>query len=96
MKRKWRLPYPVLVDADNAYAKELGIAFELPEDLRGVYAGFGVDLPAAHASTAWELPLPTRLVVAADGTITSIDADPDYTVRPEALASLEALKRSIG
>jgi peroxiredoxin len=95
VKRKWRLTYPVLVDTDNSYAKQLGIAFELPEDLRTVYAGFGVDLPTAHAGEAWELPLPTRLVVAADGTIASIDADPDYTVRPEAQASLEAL-RSIG
>ena len=92
MKRKWKLPFPVLVDTNNAYAKQLGIAFELPADLQAVYAAFGIDLAELSGTDAWELPLPTRLVVAPDGSITSIDADPDYTVRPEADATLAALR----
>jgi peroxiredoxin len=85
----------VLSDANNGYARSLGLVFSLPEDLQEVYRGFGVDLPALHAAQAWELPLPTRLVVDASGVIRSIDTDPDYTRRPEPEATLEVL-RSLG
>ena len=92
MKRRWKLPFPVLSDTNNAYAEELGIAFTLPEDLTQVYAGFGIDLPALHGEDAWRLPVPTRLVVARDGTIARVDADPDYTVRPEPAETLAVLR----
>ena len=92
MKRKWKLPFPVLADVDNAYAKQLGIAFELPTDLQEVYAAFGIDLPGLSGTSAWELPLATRLVIAADGTVASIDTDPDYTIRPEVSATLDAVR----
>jgi peroxiredoxin len=89
------LTFPVLSDRENAYAKALGLVFELPEDLREVYAGFGIVLPDSQGYDAWELPLPARLVVDAGGTVRSVDADPDYTRRPEPEASLAVL-RSLG
>ena len=95
MKRRHRLAFPVLHDQDNAYAKSLSLVYTLTDDLRELYAGFGIDLPANHGIDAWELPLATRLVVDAGGIIRSVDADPDYTLRPEPEASLEVL-RSLG
>jgi peroxiredoxin len=86
------LPFPVLSDAGNAYAAQLGLAFTLPDDLPPIYSAFGVDLPALHGEESWRLPVPARLVVARDGTIKSIDADPDYTVRPEPEATLAVLR----
>ena len=76
----------------NAYAKELGLVFELPEDLRQVYSSFGISLPAHNGDDSWELPLPTRLVVDGGGVSRGVDADPDYTVRPEPEASLEVVR----
>jgi peroxiredoxin len=92
VKRKWRLPFPVLSDAGNGYASELGLTFELPADLQEVYDGFGIDLPVLHDDTRWMLPVPTRLVVDAGGVVRSVDADADYTVRPEVEATLQVLR----
>ena len=66
--------------------------YSLPEDLRAIYRGFGIDLPAFNGDESWELPLPARIVVDRGGAIRSIDADPDYTHRPEPQATLEVLK----
>ena len=92
VKAKHNLAFAVLSDHDNTYAKQLGLAHELPADLQGVYQGFGVDLPALHGVQTWELPMPTRLVIATDGTVRDVAADPDYTQRPEPDATLEVLQ----
>lgn len=76
----------------NAWARRLGLTFTLPDDLREVYRGFGIDLPAHNGDDSWELPLPARIVIDTGGVIRSIDADPDYTHRPEPEATLEVLR----
>ena len=92
MTEKLRLGYPVLSDAGNAWAKQLGLTHALPDDLREVYRGFGIDLEAANGDDSWVLPLATRIVVDAQGVIRSFDADVDYTLRPEPEATLEVLR----
>ena len=82
----------MLSDLGNTYAKELSLAFALPADLRDIYAGFGINLESHNGDDLWELPLPARIVVDKDGTIRSIEAHPDYTIRPEPAATLEVLK----
>lgn len=82
----------MLSDAGNAYAKQLGLVFTFPDDLENVYNDLGLSLPDYNGDDSWQLPLPTRIVVGRDGTIGAIDADPDYTVRPEPSATLEALE----
>lgn len=81
----------MLSDAGNAYAKQLGLVFTFPDDLKDVYETLGLALPDYNGDDSWQLPLPTRIVVDRNGTIRAIDADPDYTVRPEPSATLEAL-----
>lgn len=92
MKRKHKLAFRVLSDPGNAYAREMNLVHGFPEDLKEVYRGFDLKLPEYNGDDAWELPLPTRMVIDRDAVIRSIDADPDYTVRPEADASLEVLR----
>jgi len=92
VKAKHRLAFPVLGDPGNAYARSLGLAFELPADLRAIYGGFGIDLESHNGDDSWTLPMPTRLVVAGDGVIQSIAADPDYTIRPEPEETLEFVR----
>ena len=87
-----KLDFPVLCDAGNAYARELGIVHDLPADLREVYGGFGIDLPADNGDDSWTLPMPTRLVVDSEGVVRWVAADPDYTQRPEPEQSVEAVK----
>lgn len=89
---KHSIGFPVLSDPKNAYAAALGLVFTLPEDLRAVYRGFGIDLLADNGDDSWTLPLPARIIVESSGIIRSIDADPDYTIRVEPEASLTAVR----
>ena len=86
------LSFDVLIDEHNAYAKELGIAFSLTNELRDVYKGFGIDLPEYNGDDSWELPMPTRLVVDRSGQVVYADINPDYTKRPDPRETLEALR----
>lgn len=91
MEKQLGLDFEILHDSDNTIAELYGLRFELPEDLRGVYANFGVDLPKNHGGGGWELPMPARYVIGVDGNVTYAVVHPDYTQRPEPQETLEAL-----
>jgi peroxiredoxin len=95
VKEKHKLEYPVVSDPGNQYARELGLAFSFPDDLRAVYEGFGIALPNFNGDDSWQLPLPTRIVVDAGGVIRNLQADPDYTHRPEPEETIEALRELV-
>lgn len=82
----------MLRDAGNAYAKQLGIVHGFPEELREVYRQFDLVLPDYNDDDSWELPLATRIVLDREGVVRSIDADPDYTRRPEPELTLDVLR----
>ena len=91
---KLELAFPVLSDVGNQVARAYGLVFSLPEDLRDVYNGWGLDLPAANGDETFELPVPATYVIATDGTVAWKFADADYTKRAEpdhVIASLAAL-----
>jgi peroxiredoxin len=79
-----------LRDRANEVAKRYGLSFDLPEDLIGVYRGFGLDLAKANGS--WTLPMPARFVIDRNGIIRSADVDPDYTRRTEPTETVEVLR----
>lgn len=87
------LSFPVLTDAGNAFAKSLGIVFELTDDLKAIYERFGFDLPNLNAQSGWTLPIPAVYVVDADGKILFADIDIDYTRRAEPSDALAVLKQ---
>lgn len=90
---KTPLDLDLLSDAGNAYAKALGVSFVLPDNLRTIYGELGnFTLPDYNGDDSWTLPIPTRLVVGQDGTITYAEVDADYTLRPEPSETLAALK----
>lgn len=93
MAQSHGLGFDILSDARNDYAAALGLRFELPPELRAIYAGFGIDLPAVNGDDSWTLPLPGRIIVGADGIVRDVEVDPDYTVRPEPEATLARLAR---
>jgi peroxiredoxin len=79
-----------LRDRGNEVAKRYGLSFDLPDDLIGVYRGFGLDLEKANGS--WTLPMPARFVIDRGGVIRAADVDPDYTRRTEPAATVEVLR----
>ncbi|MFB2552400.1 peroxiredoxin-like family protein [Ensifer soli] len=85
------LGFPVAVDANNEFARSLGIVFALPEGLRPLYRQIGIDLPVWNGDESHELPLPATLIVDRDGVVRFIDADADFTRRTEPEDILSAL-----
>lgn len=83
MVNKHNLAFPVLMDKNNNYADQLGIAITLSEKLQKLYTGFGLDLHRFNGYDTWKLPLPARFLVDSEGIIRSTEVHPDHTVRPE-------------
>ena len=92
MKAKHSLAFPVLGDPGNAYAKELSLTFVYPDDLLEIYRGFGIHRPEFNGDESHTLPMPARIVVDGEGVIRHIEADPDYTRRPEPEDTIEVLR----
>ena len=92
MTEKHNLKFDLLSDPGNAYASQLGLTFELPDDLREVYLSIGIDLPKHNGEDSWTLPMPARFVIDSERMIRAADVDPDYTHRPEPEKTIEDLK----
>lgn len=80
---KLDLTFTVLSDEGNRVAESFGLVVVLPEALREIYQGFGIDLPAANGDDTFRLPIPATYVIRTDGTIAWSFADPDYTNRAD-------------
>ena len=88
------LTFAVLSDVGSFAAKRFGIAFDLAEELRPIYAKFGHALPDKNGDDSWVLPLPATYVIDQDGTIALAFVDIDYRCRLEPadiIAVLETL-----
>jgi len=83
MRQKLKLGFDILSDRRNQVASQFGLTFSLPEDLKGVYQKFGIDLARFNGDDSWTLPMPARFIVDQQSRIRAAAADPDYTVRPE-------------
>jgi peroxiredoxin len=95
IKKQKNLTFDIVSDRHNKIAEQLGIKHTLPQELQKIYADFGINLPGYNGDDSWALPMPTRLIVDGSLKIRYIQADPDYTIRPEPLHTLEALKHVI-
>lgn len=87
-----RLDYVLVRDCGNEVARQFGLVFTLPEDLRKIYREFGIDLEKANGDASWTLPMPARYVVDQTRTIRSADVDPDYTRRTEPTETVRTLR----
>lgn len=83
------LNFHLLSDPGNAYAAELGLRFEVPDQIKEIYNGFGLNLPKFNGDESWTLPIPARIVVDASGIVRFADIDADYTSRPEPSKTVE-------
>jgi len=93
MREKLKLGFDILSDRGNQTASRFGLTFVLPEDLRGVYRKFGIDLARSNGDDSWALPMPARFIIDRQGMIRSAAADPDYTIRPEPDETVETLRK---
>jgi peroxiredoxin len=92
MRQKLKLDFDILTDRGNQVASQFGLKFSLPEDLKGVYQKFGLDLARFNGDDSWTLAMPARFIVDRQSQILSAAADPDYTVRPEPEDTVKSLR----
>jgi peroxiredoxin len=85
------LTFTVVSDPGNQIAAELGIVTEPDERVQGAQRVLGLDLAEHNADGKRALPMPTVLVVDAEGVIRWIDVHPNYATRSEPGAILTAL-----
>ena len=89
---KNELAYAVLSDTGSKTAQAFGIAFELPDELRPIYARHA--LADKNGGDNWRLPIPATYVIGEDGVIALAFVDVDYRNRlepAEIVATLQAL-----
>lgn len=86
------IEFDVLLDLGNGVARDYGLVFRVPDDVRDIYTElFKIDLVRFDGDESWELPIPATFVIDRDGTIAYAAADPDYTRRPEPTEILDAI-----
>ena len=91
-KEKNELEFEVLTDTNSNYAKELGLIFNLPEELRSIYLNFGIDVQKHNGENQFDLPLAATFVIDTNGIIVSAFVDADYTKRKEPAEVVKELK----
>ena len=90
---KHDLTFEVLSDVGNHVARDFGLVFTLSEELRPIYASFGIDIPAFNGDGTFELPMPATFVIDTEGTVTYAFVDADYTKRLEPTEIVEIIKK---
>ncbi|WP_232661635.1 peroxiredoxin-like family protein [Pseudonocardia sp. TRM90224] len=91
MQETNELTFTVLSDPGNTIAGQLGILTSHSDDARAAQATLGLDVAGANADGTQNLPMPTVVIVEADGTIGWIDVRPNYATRTEPADIIAAL-----
>ncbi|MEU6148104.1 peroxiredoxin-like family protein [Streptomyces sp. NPDC047081] len=91
LSEKHDLAFDVLSDIGSDAATQYGLAFDLPDDLAGVYDKLGFGLQRVNGGHPRTLPLPATYVIDRDGVIRWAFVHTDYTLRAEPADILAAL-----
>lgn len=91
-KEKSDLSATVLVDDKSEAGKGFKVHFELDDDTRAKYKGFGVDLEKRNQNKKWELDAPATFVIDSAGIVRYVFADWDYKKRADPDKVIAAVK----
>lgn len=83
MRDKHQLSYVVLSDPGNQIAGKLGILTTPNPAAVAAQAALGLDLTEVNADGSRTLPMPTTVIVDANGVLRWIDVHPNYAMRSE-------------
>jgi len=92
IKHRYDLDFLVASDTDATLIEALGIGFAPDDDARARTLAAGNDLGAILGTGSWTLPYPTAIVIDRDGVVRFADVHPDWMVRTEADAIIEAVQ----
>jgi peroxiredoxin len=86
------LTFDVLSDVGNKVARQYGLVYALPEEIRSALRSNNKALPSINGDESWELPVPATFVVASDQHVALAYIEVDYRKRLEPEALLTCLK----
>jgi peroxiredoxin len=90
---KNNLRFPVLSDIGQNVGKAFGVLYAFTKEVRTVYDGFKLDIPAKNGvPDDWSLPLSATYVIGVDGIILFADTRVDYRERTDPLDVLRVLE----
>jgi peroxiredoxin len=92
--RENALGFDVVSDVGSEVAKAYGVAFDLADELRPLYARLGHALPDKNGAD-WVLPVPATYVIAPSGEIVLAHVDTDYRRRLEPADAIAAAAASL-
>ena len=84
--------FDILSDVDNIVAKQYRLVFTLADELRPIYAQFGIDLQAFDGNERFELPMPATYVLRSNGVVAVGFVHEDYTQRMEPADIIDSLE----
>jgi peroxiredoxin len=88
------LTFEVLSDVGHRAGRAFGLVYEFSDELRGVYQGFGLDIPAKNGTPGeWALPVSATYVIDTNGTIIYAYTDADYRDRADPEDVLKVLAK---
>lgn len=87
-----QLSFEVLSDIGNRVARNYGLVFTVPEELRPIYQQWGIDLPSWNGDDSWELPMPATFVLDRKGVVRAAFVQMDYTQRMDPADIIAALR----
>lgn len=90
LQEKHQLNFEVLSDANNEIARQFGLVFQLPRDLRSIYNDFNIDVPGHNGEQSYELPMPATYLVNQKGEIVYAFVDEQYAIRADVADILAA------
>jgi len=85
--------FPLLSDPGNRTAHSYGLVYRIPEALRAVYEGLGLDIPGRNGDSSFELPVPATYLIDAKGIVRRAFIEPDHTRRGEPAEFVQGLQR---
>ena len=91
-QEKHDFSFEILYDKGNEIAKQFGLVFTLPQEIRSIYDTFGIDVVDHNGDVTFELPMPATYIVNQSGEIVYHFVDADYTKRSEPADVLAAVK----
>ena len=92
IKNRYGFGFPVVSDTRNGLARRFGITFTSSPAAQAHARANGMDLGQVLGTGQWELPMPTIVVIGQDRVVRFADVHPDWLVRTEAEAVLEAVR----
>jgi peroxiredoxin len=92
IKQRHNLPFAVASDIGNELARRFGILYSFDEPSRRAALAKGIAIDEITGTGTWELPMPAALVIDRARVVRFADVAPDWLVRTEAGAIIEAVR----